>query len=194
MSHSACELHDRVAAGDREAVGAVLDPLLPRLVKLADRLLWGQPSGDADAQDAAQSAIRTYLRRTGEGQFKNVDHAEELFRLLATITCRKALKQVRRRGKVIDESSLQQSPAAGAARPTMAQLAPVVPEQEFDLICEEWFRLLPDDSLRSVALMTLHGYSQQEIARAHGFTPRNVRYKLDKIRRIWAKTLGVEDR
>ena len=94
---------------------------------------------------------------------------------------------------MVDEASLQNPAAGEATRSTIEHLTTVVPEQEFDLICEEWFGLLPDDSLRSVALMTLHGYSQQEIARAHGFTPRNVRYKLDKIRRIWIKKLGPDD-
>lgn len=189
---SLSDIQERIAAGDREAVARVLGPLLPRLVKLADRLLWGKPSA-GDAEDAAQSAVRTYLRRAREGQFPDVDGADGLFRLLATITCRKALKQIRRRKNVVDETSLAGPTRAEGPPGTIEHLAAVLPKQEFDLVCQEWFELLPEGSLRSVALMSLYGHSQEEIAEAHGFTARNVRYKLDKIRRIWRRKLEAGD-
>jgi len=190
---SLSDLHERIAAGDREAVARVLGPLLPRLVKLADRLLWGRPAPGGDAEDAAQSAVRTYLRRARAGQFSDLDGADGLFRLLATITCRKALKQIRRRKKVVDETSLAGRDRGEDPPRTLKHLAAVLPEQEFDLVCQEWFELLPEGSLRSVALMSLYGYGQEEIAEAHGFTARNVRYKLDKIRRIWRRKLEAGD-
>jgi DNA-directed RNA polymerase specialized sigma24 family protein len=193
MADSVSKLHDRLVAGDGEAVGEVLGPLMARLTKLADRLLWGGRGGDADAEDAAQSAVRTYLRRASAGQFRAIDHSDELFRLLATITCRKALKQVRRRRKVIDESALAVSFEGETSRQTIEHLTAVLPQEEFDLVCQEWFGLLSDGSLRSVALMALYGYRQDEIAAAHGFTKRNVRYKLDRVRRIWRKTLATGD-
>jgi len=193
MADSVSKLHDRLAAGDGEAIGQVLGPLMARLTKIADRLLWGGGGGDADAEDAAQSAVRTYLRRAGAGQFRGIDHNDELFRLLATITCRKALKQVRRRRKVVDESTLAVSSEGETSRQTIEHLTAVLPQEEFDLVCQEWFGLLPDSSLRSVALMALHGYQQDEIAAAHGFTERNVRYKLERVRRIWRKTLRAGD-
>jgi DNA-directed RNA polymerase specialized sigma24 family protein len=183
------ELSDRIVAGDAQAVAELLELLRPRLTAMADRLLWGRPGGDYGAEDAVQSAVRTFFRRAGQGKRLDVEDVEGLPGLLATITCRKALKQIRRRGKVVDEAAIAASDETADSPRPLDRIATVIPEQEFDLLCEELFQALPDDTLRSIALMTLHGYDQSETAAAHGFTSRNVRYKLDKIRRIWSEKL-----
>ena len=194
MSQPGCELQERIDAGDREAIGRILAPLWPRLVRLADRLLWGKSRGDTDAEAAAQSAVRTYLRRADEGQFPNVAGSEDLFRLLATITCRKALKQIRRQRRAVETNSPGRVGGSDASSQNIEDLVAGTAEEQFDQICREWFELLPERSLRSVALMTLHGYTQEEIGEAHGFTTRNVRHKLSRIRKIWSAELGGSER
>lgn len=186
MTASVFDLHAKLARGDVEAVGEVLELLLPRLRRLAHRVLRGR-----DAEDAVQSAVRTYLRRAKAGQFPGLADVDELRRLLATITCRKALKQLRKRSRTVNEASLL-SPVNSDAGSVMATLAAVLPSQEFDLMCQQWLDQLGDPSLQKVAVLAFCGYSQAEIAEQLGCTTRNVRFKLTRIRQIWQKILESE--
>ena len=187
MAESVLHLHEKVVNGDSNAVAEVLDALSPRLMALAERVVRNQ-----EGNDAVQSAMRTYLRRVQLGQFSEVQDVQELYRLLATITCRKALKQLRREGKVVPEAKLQAGTGDESAV-GMETLAEVMPSQEFDMICDEWLGALDDDSLRNVVLLALHGNSQKEIAEQLGCTTRNVRFKMTRIRQIWEKLLKSSD-
>jgi DNA-directed RNA polymerase specialized sigma24 family protein len=59
-----------------------------------------------------------------------------------------------------------------------------IPEQEFDLICEELLEQL-DPSCRDVVLLKLAGHTNDEISRQIACSLSTIERKLRLVRRIW---------
>ena len=194
---SITQFFDRLRGGDRSAAGRLLDEFFPRLVGLARKTLAGSPSQVADEQDAAQSAFASFWQRAQRGDFGGDLDRNEVWNLLATITVRKALKQIEREralkrggGRVYAESVL-----AGLGNPdgqafSLDQQFGADASEEFDLVCAElWTKL--DEAPRAFALLRIMGYKNREIAELHDCTERKVERKLNLIRLIWQRE--VED-
>ena len=84
-----------------------------RLVRLAGARLPAHCRRSFDEEDVALSAFQSFCERAGRGQFPQLDDRDDLWRLLATITVRKALdtmrhqtRQKRGGGCVLGESAL----------------------------------------------------------------------------------------
>jgi DNA-directed RNA polymerase specialized sigma24 family protein len=177
--------------GNPNAAGKLLNQFFPRLVGLARKTLDGNPRQVADEQDAAQSAFASFWQRAERGDFGGDLDRNEIWKLLSTITVRKALKQIEREktqkrggGRVHAESSLAAMAHAQGGTFGLDQQFGAVPSEEFDLICEELLMQL-DDEPRAFALMRLMGYKNREIAKIHDCTERKVERKLQLIRLIW---------
>jgi RNA polymerase sigma-70 factor (ECF subfamily) len=85
----AADLLRRLRAGDPQAAEAIFDRYARQLVRLADRHLSRKLAGRLDGEDVVQSVFRTFFRRSAAGEFE-VDASDRLWRLLVTITLRKA--------------------------------------------------------------------------------------------------------
>jgi RNA polymerase sigma-70 factor (ECF subfamily) len=85
----AADLLRLLRAGDPRAAEAIFDRYARQLVRLADRQLGRKLAGRLDGEDVVQSVFRTFFRRTAAGEFE-VDASDQLWRLLVTITLRKA--------------------------------------------------------------------------------------------------------
>jgi DNA-directed RNA polymerase specialized sigma24 family protein len=156
---------------------------------LARRTLAGHPQRVADADDAAQSAFLCFWRQAEQGQLAPEMHRDNLWSLLATITVRKALKQIKREralkrgaGRVLGESALAEPEKTGT-RP-LETIVGELPASDFDIHCEELLEML-DDELRVFAVFRLMGQSNREIANRLGCTERKVERKLNLIRLRW---------
>jgi DNA-directed RNA polymerase specialized sigma24 family protein len=126
-----------------------------------------------------------FWRGAARGDLPDELNRDNLWRLLAVITVRKARKHVERQrtkkrggGKVVGEDVL--------ANPGLRldQLAQELPAQEFDLQCEELLLML-DDELRRIALLRLMGHTTREIADQLDCTQRKVQRKLNLIELRW---------
>jgi RNA polymerase sigma factor (sigma-70 family) len=86
---------ERLRRGDPEAAEQVFARYAERLARLASRHLSPRLAARLDGADVVQSALRTFFRRSAQGEFR-IDSSNELWRLLARITLRKAQALARR--------------------------------------------------------------------------------------------------
>ena len=139
----------------------------------------------------ALSAFDSFCTAAARGRFPRLDDRDDLWRVLVTVTERKASDLLRRQrrlkrggGRVATEADL-----AGPEGDLLDHLAGTAPTPEFAaLVAEEYRRrlaALPDAALRRVAVLKMEGYSNQEIARRIGLSLRSVVRQLYLIRRTW---------
>ena len=85
----------RFEAGEESAATSLVDVFYERLVRLARKRLSGMPPQVADDEGAVISALRSFFSGIQDGQFTKIDDEHDLWRVLATITARKAVRQLR---------------------------------------------------------------------------------------------------
>jgi DNA-directed RNA polymerase specialized sigma24 family protein len=186
---------NELKAGDRgEAPRMLWQRYFERLARLADSHLRAAARGPADGEDVALSVFDSLFQGLAAGRFRDLGNRDDLWRLLVTITARKAHNQRRNErrkkrggGRVVGEGAL-----VGADEMNndfMTQVLSREPTPEFAaMVGEEYRRLfgsLAADSLRVVAVLKLEGYSNEEIARSLDCGLRTVERKLEVIRKRW---------
>jgi DNA-directed RNA polymerase specialized sigma24 family protein len=181
---------ESLKAGDAAAAGKLWRRYFEALVRLARDRLRGAPRAVADEEDAALNAFDSFVRGAARGRYPRLDDRDDLWRLLVTITERKAFDQAQQErrqkrggGRVVG--------MAGAGDPGGAvDVADAMPTPEFAAMVADECRVLlgrlRDDSLRQVALLRMEGYSNEEIADRLGCSLRTVARKVELIRRTWA--------
>ncbi len=180
--------------GDPEATRHLWDRYFADLVHLARVRLRGARSGAADEENAALSAFDSFCRAAENGRFPRLDDRQDLWRVLVTITARKAadLVQLERRlkrggGTVVTEADLA---AAALEAGGLGQAPAKDPGPELAVMmaeeCRRLFDLLPDESLRQVAGLKLEGHTDQEIAERLNCGLSTVERRLRTIRTVWS--------
>jgi RNA polymerase sigma factor (sigma-70 family) len=185
-------------AGDAEAAQQLWRRYFDEIVRLARARLRSTRRAAADEEDVALSAFYSLCAGAAQNRFDRLDGRDDLWRLLVTITVRKAVDQVhyqrrqkRGGGCVIGEADLAAAGHTGegggldrlASHEPIPEMAAALDEQ-----CRRLFDVLPDPSLRAVARLRLEGYTGAEIAARLGCNRRTVARKLDVIRRLWSET------
>jgi DNA-directed RNA polymerase specialized sigma24 family protein len=183
---------DGVKAGDGSDIHRLWDRYFERLVRLAGARLPAHGRRSFDEEDVALSAFQSFCDRAGRGQFPELHGRDDLWRLLATITVRKAIETMRHQarkkrggGRLLGESALD---AADGGLVEVLSREPT--PEEVARFAEEYRRflaLLPDPTLKDVALQRLEGRTTREIAQALDVSPRTVDRKLRLIRAIWSQ-------
>lgn len=195
--------------GDLAAAQPLWERYFGRLVVLARGKLERQrrhPRAEADEEDAALSAFNSFCVGIAQGKFPQLADREDLWRILMTITVRKAYAQVQRQkrlkrggGRVVEEAVLRgpraDSPFDPSSAPGLEMIAGDEPTPEFAaMVAEEYRRLLDaleDDGLRQVAISRMEGYTCDEIAGQLGCARRTVARRLDLIRKTWLAHVEV---
>jgi DNA-directed RNA polymerase specialized sigma24 family protein len=178
-------------AGDEEAARRLWTRYFAGLVRLAHARLRDTPRGAADEEDVALSAFHSLCNGAAAGRFPQLEGRDDLWRLLATITARKAVDQIRRARRQKRGGGRVRGDAdrPGDQVEALAQVAGDEPTPEFAaLMAEEYLHLLgrlPDETLRRVAAWKLEGYTNDEIADRLGCGLRTVERKLAVIRASW---------
>jgi hypothetical protein len=90
QGHSVTQLIMGVKTGDEEAVRALLGRYFHRLVGLARKRMQGTPRVATDEEDVALHAFDSFCRAAEQQRFPDLNDRNSLWRLLATITFRKA--------------------------------------------------------------------------------------------------------
>lgn len=81
--------------GDDSAVNELVGIVYQQLVGIARKKLIGMPPQVADDEGAVISALRSFFSGVQNGQFPEMQDENDLWRVLATITARKAIRQLR---------------------------------------------------------------------------------------------------
>jgi DNA-directed RNA polymerase specialized sigma24 family protein len=184
----------QLKVGDAEAAQRLWERYFHRLVGLARKKL--RPAGRraADEEDVALSAFDSFCRGAGLGHFPQLDSRDNLWRLLVTLTARKAFDleraehcEKRGGGAVGGESGLTAPDESGygfeqviGREPTPAFAAQVADE------CRRLLGLLDSDELRSIAVWKMEGDTVEQIAARLGCAPSTVERKMRRIRGYWA--------
>jgi DNA-directed RNA polymerase specialized sigma24 family protein len=183
-------------AGDDADIQRLWDRYFQRLVQLAGARLPGHSRRVFDEEDVALSAFHSFCDRVGQGQFPQLADRDDLWRLLATITSRKAIQFLRHQnrakrggGAVVGESVLVgNDEGAGAGIGDFLSREPSPDEAAH--FADEYTRLfdkLEDDTLKTIARRKLEGDDSETIAAALGVSTRTVDRKLRLIREIWSE-------
>jgi DNA-directed RNA polymerase specialized sigma24 family protein len=183
--------------GDPRAAQLLWERYFTKLTQFARRKLDTQPRRVADEEDVALSAMHSFCRGMAQHRFEALRDRADLWKLLLTITARKACAQRRRqfaakrgRGRVRGESAFLNAATADGRDDGIAEVLGREPTPELAcLVADDCRRLLDqlgDDTLRQVARLTLEGYSTEEIASRLGCLRRTVQRKLATIREIWS--------
>jgi len=188
----------QLGRGDPAAAELLWERYFSQLVRLAGLELGAMPRRAADEEDIALSAMHSFCRGLAQQRFPELQNDENLWKLLVTITARKAYAERRRHytlkrggGHVRGESVFarmdpEQSQADGIGavlgREPTPELACMVADD-----CRRLLDRLRDPTLRQVATLTLEGYGTADIARQLGCLQRTVERKLNAIREIWSQ-------
>lgn len=187
---------------DPDAARRLWERYARRLVGLARRKLRSTPRRAADEDDVALSAFASFCTSVARGRYPRLTDRDELWRLLAIITARKAAdlvnhdrRQKRGGGAVAGESGFLDPGDPATAGAGLAQIIGREPPPELAAqVADECRRLLDglgDEGLRAVALWKMEGYTNAEIAeRLGGVTTRTVERKLRTIRARWEELDG----
>ncbi len=146
--------------------------------------------GGGDEEDVALSAFKSLLIRAEQGKFPELEDRDDLWQLLYVLTVRKAVslskrEHAKRRGggavcylSDLPEAQLQE---AVGDEPT--------PELAFQMAeeCRRLVDALGDETLQSVALWKMEGYTNKEVAAKLGVVEQTVERKLRRIRELWTE-------
>lgn len=196
---------EQLAEGSEEAAQRLWEAYYRRLVGLVRNKLADSPRRVADEEDVVLSAFNSFCRRAAEGDFPNLTDRDGLWKLLMTITTRKAVahlrqlyRQKRGGGAVRGESGFAKQNTANS-QPDMGiqRVAASEPTPEFAAQmaeqCELLFEgLLDDPSLSVVAVMKLEGFNNEEIARSLDCSIATIGRKLARIRKKWERCLDED--
>jgi len=188
---------DDLKGGEEHATGRLWGRYFDHLARLARDRLRAVPRTVADEEDIALSAFDSFFAGLARGRFPRLDDRDDLWGILVTIAKRKVAdhaerqkrqkRQKRGGGQVLDEAALAgvsgEGPAIGefaGAEPTPEAVAETTEE------VRRLFGLLPDESLRVIALLKMEGHTNEEIASRLDCALRSVERKLERIRNIWA--------
>ena len=181
---------------DGAAAQRIWERYFNRLIPLVRRKLNSSVRPMADEEDVVLCAFETLFRNAAEGRFPHLRDRDDLWKLLLTITDRKAkdhhkhaTRQKRGGGRVAGEADLASLNASRSRKLDEMGVSPQ-PSPEFAAqLAEEVQRLLDelqDETLRRVATMKMDGSTNDEIASALGCSVRSVKRKLQVIRTIWS--------
>lgn len=190
--HSLAGILDGVRQGKPQAVQQLWERYYDRLVRLARKHLPEKMRRVSDEEDAALSAFHSFCEGAAQNRFPELAESDDLWKLLAIITRRKAKdhrnkqKAVKRGGGKVSGESVFQNTRDGSSAPGIDQKAvDRQPAPELALGMAETIERLSDNVLRHIACAKLEGYTNDEIARQLGVVVRTVERKLERIRSLW---------
>ncbi len=168
--------------GDLQSANKLWSQYHDKLIRIAHKRLSDSPQRMVDGEDVALSAVKSFLRALDENRAPRLDTEDEIWRLLVTITARKAMKvnrsegQQKRDASAIDDFS------------EVEQIVGSEPSPEFTASLmqslAELSEQMPDELMREIAFKRLEGYTAAEIALATDSSIRTVKRRLAIIQSL----------
>ena len=145
-----------------------------------------------DEEDVLQSMYKSFCLREQRGEY-DLTGRDALWRLLVTITLRKARNTAKKHGRerrdVARELTIADRDESGSAHWALEQMDAAGPSPaEAALLNEALERrleVLANPELRQIALWRLEGYTNREIAHRLDCTERSVERRMERIRSKW---------
>ena len=170
------------------AAQELVDVYYDRLVRFARQRLAALPLQVADDEGAVVSALRSFFSGVKNDQFSRLNDEYDLWRVLATITARKAIRQMRVHWKKSGEAN--QIDRAHEIKQLLSQ-DPTPADQV--MMIEEFQRqldALDDQTLQKIVVMRLEGFDTSEIAEHLALHVRSVQRKLKLVQSKWLDELN----
>ena len=192
----------RFLAGDESAVETLWQRYREGLLRIARHRLGDHRRRSADEEDVVLSAFKSFCLGAVAGRFPDLEDRQSVWKLLVTITLRKASAELKRQfaqkrggGHVVGESVFgpvdDSSSAQGLADFPDDQLCPDLAAM-MNAQCEQLFDRLKDATLRQIALGKLEGYTNQELAGQMNCSLATIERKLRRIRHKWQDQVDHE--
>ncbi len=194
---------DELKTGSGDAAQRIWERYFQRVVQLARNRMGHSPRRAADEEDVGLSVLDSLCQGVAEGRFPELANRDNLWRLLVVMTARKTInlihherRQKRGGGTVRGDSIMPQSDS-DSSPPGFDRFMTDEPTPEFAAqVTEEAERRLQslgDETLRSIAIWKMEGYTNEEIAGMLNCTPRTVERKLQAIRSNWSQAASNND-
>jgi DNA-directed RNA polymerase specialized sigma24 family protein len=180
----------RLKAGDMEAANQLWMRYYAQLVELARQHLDGRIRRVADEEDVALSAFARFCAGAAGGRYLRLDDRRDLWRLLFTLTLRRARylpdreAREKRDARRALPADLLELPGVDLDRLAGDSPDPALAAELADEL-RTALTLLPGDDLRAVAGDLLEGYTAVEIANRQGCGLRTVERRWQRIRQFW---------
>lgn len=205
-SSNISSLMQRVRKGNEEAAQQLWERYADQIVDVARRSLKNSSRRVQDEEDVAMIAFKSLLAGITSGKFPELDHRDQLWRLIMVITTRKAAaviekdhRQKRGGGEVRGDSAVMQrdpeevgsgegSGAGGFDRLTSEKPAPDIAAIMADQM-EQLLLSLPDETAQQIAALKMEGFTHEEIAKRIDVNTRTVERRLRQIRELWQRIM-----
>lgn len=183
-----------VRTGSDEAIGRFVDRYYEPIVRLVQQRLPPVARRGGDGEDVALSALDSFVARARHGEFPQLENRDDLWRILVTISKRKAAKHIahetaqkRGGGKIRGESVFQQ---LDGPAPNGLEDFPERTDSSGDsanlLECAaeilEFLDSLGDETMRRIAIWKSHGLSDEQISQELNCSVRTVERKRRRLR------------
>jgi RNA polymerase sigma-70 factor (ECF subfamily) len=180
-----------VRSGDDAAAAELLrryEPVLRRIIQV--RLLNARLRGRVDTSDICQSVLASFFVRVALGQYE-LNSAEDLLKLLATMVRNKVIDKARRReleGDVDRRVPVAELPENALAA---SQGSPSQQVALRELVGEARRRLSPEE--RQLLELRQEGLAWNDIAARVGGSPEALRKRLSRAVDLVAQELGLDE-
>jgi RNA polymerase sigma factor (sigma-70 family) len=170
-----------VRQGDPSAIQKIWERYCARLVVVARRKLANAPRRVADEEDVVQKVFAAFFCGAESGRFENLHNRDNLWRLLVTITERRAVDQIRRSRKEINPVSSSQGSLDEVDHLPALSLPTAEFVEELMATCELLFPGL-NERETNVTLLKAQGFTNKEIADKLDVTERTIDRDMKAIR------------
>ncbi len=190
---------NQLVGGDSGAASELWRTYWQQLIVLARTRLSSSPRRVADEEDVVLSAFNSFCNAAQAGCFPDIRDRYDLWKLLVTITTRKAVAQLRRehaqkrgechvRGESVFDIRVDNTAMPGLDNFLHEQPSPAVAA----IAAEQVEHLLSqlDGDYRQTALLKCEGYSLKEIADKMNCASATVRRRLRRIQTQWSELLN----
>lgn len=188
------EIIQRVRIGDEAAVQELWNRYSEQIIEVARHSLKNASRRVQDEEDVAGITA---------GGFPELDHRDQLWRLLVVITTRKAAtviekdhRQKRGSEDVRGDSTVMSRENEGSGPSSFDQLeSEKAPPDIATVMADQTQQLwasLPDETAQRIATLKIEGFTHQQIADRMSINTRTVEQRLKQIRERWQKILDDE--
>lgn len=190
---------DGLKEGDQSDVEKIVSRYYQPIVNMVRKRLPSAVRRFADEEDVALSALNSFVARAQAGQFAKLENRDDLWKVLVTISLRKAAKYVKREsaqkrgGRNVRGESVFRG-AGGSGLDQVADDRPPLGEDVDSKECAEkildFLDSLDDKALRFIVLCKSEGLTDASIAEQLNCSPKTVQRKMQRLReevRKWAQ-------
>jgi len=187
--------------GDQLDVEKIVSRYYQQVVNLVRNRLPSAVRRFADEEDVAVSALNSFVARAQAGQFAKLENRDDLWKVLVTISLRKASKYIKRETaqKRGGRNVRGESAFAGAVGRGLDQVADEAASQDEDIDSKEcaekileFLDSLDDKALRFIVLCKSEGLTDASIAEQLNCSTKTVQRKMQRLReevRKWAQNV-----